>query len=102
MDPFDYGKRNEISISLMSNANLAHPKNTLFKFTNVLAIPLRTPPGERWEIALHSLAVSNLLDKRSVMEQKMKEVSDRAEIPGAENEELTTASVQRSIEKRKN
>ena len=104
MDPFDYGKRNEISISLMSNANLAHPENTLFKFTNVLAIPLRTPPGERWEIALHSLAVSNLLDQRSVMEQKMKEVSDRAEIPGTEEEsqDLTTANVHRTIEKRTN
>ena len=36
------------------------------------------------------------------MEQKMKEVSDQAKIPGAEKEDLTTASVHRSIEKRTN
>ena len=60
----------------MSNANLAHPENTLFKFTNVLAIPLRTPPGERWEIALHSLAVSNLLNQKSDIQQEIKSLSD--------------------------
>ena len=113
MDPFEHGKRDEISISLMSNANRAHPENTLFKFTNVLAIPLRTPPGEKWEIALHSLAVSNLLDQKTGIQQEIKSLSDRAEIPAdvdemlAEltkkpREQLVEADIRRNIEARKN
>ena len=79
MDPFK--NQEELTISIISNANQGHPENTLFSFTNELAIPLYTPPNEECEVALQSLAVSNLLEKGALVEQEMKELPDTGEVP---------------------
>lgn len=60
MDPFEHS--DEIHLTLISNAIVTHPENTLFRFKNSLALPLRVSVGDEWEVALQSLSLSNALD----------------------------------------
>lgn len=61
MDPFEVDCSEEAHVTLVSNAARAHPENTLFNFTNSLAIPLQVGLGDEWEVALQSISVSNAL-----------------------------------------
>jgi len=61
----------EFYVTLLSNANLnVCPNNTVFNFTNILAKPIQLPRTEKWRVSLHSMSMTNVMERDLILYQK--------------------------------